>query len=434
MIAVFHVFANDAPQGPFLLQGREQRTVRCGKGFFMGHTQFVRITLLLLGAQILVGRATAQPRPEVVRLRESKPVTVKDAKFVVVAQTEWKPVKPYKYFPIAVPIDVQLRITNLAKTDVIFPTFGTFGVKVLDADGKEVKARGVRKGTTSTKPLLLPGGTTFSLCRRAELRLDEKAKTPELVYYDGTGSESAIGPLQPGCYKLVFWYSALPDNEAKQKSGDAAPWVGEVVTEDVLVEVLRSTTPGFPTDDEQLLGAFTEPMRIRESKPVTKNDAKFVAVAEANWKAAETGKAVPIEIQLCITNLSKSDLIFPTSNVFGLRIINSAGKQILPGKGSGRNTTIITPPVLLPGGASYALGSAGASHLFSRRAELHWDTETKACKLVYWDGSGSVFHYGPLEPGRYKLSFWYEVLKTADAATWFGNVVTDEVFIDVFDR
>src|SRR5205809_2126868 len=90
---------------------------------------------LLLGGQILVGRATSSEQSddnkeaiekflkrfsEPIRIGESKPVTVKNAQFVLVAQTNWKPGKPGnpnepKVAPPVAPIEIQLRITNLGK-------------------------------------------------------------------------------------------------------------------------------------------------------------------------------------------------------------------------------------------------------------------------------------------------------------------------------
>src|SRR5579871_4933664 len=47
---------------------------------------------------------------EPLRIRESKPVVVKDAEFIATAQSEWQPGKPDRLVPIVAPIDMQLRI------------------------------------------------------------------------------------------------------------------------------------------------------------------------------------------------------------------------------------------------------------------------------------------------------------------------------------
>src|SRR5207302_5274562 len=105
---------------------------------------------------------------EPLRIRESKPVIVHDARFVVVAQTDWKPGKPSRGLPVAAPIEIQLHITNLSKNEVLFPTFDTFGIRILTADGNELKPHGKPNGANPTAPLLLPAGASYALCRRAE--------------------------------------------------------------------------------------------------------------------------------------------------------------------------------------------------------------------------------------------------------------------------
>jgi hypothetical protein len=374
-----------------------------------------------------------------IRIHESNPVTVKDAQFIVVAQTDWKPANPDISFPMVAPIEMQLRIANLGRSDVIFPTFQTFGIRISDADGKEVKPHYIRKGDFSTRPVLLPAGVSHTLCPRAELRWNEKAKASELIYFDGTGSNSVIGPLACGRYKLAFWYSVSPSKEGKQKTGEPATWVGEVVTDDVLIEVIDGTTRGLVTAPERLMWDFTEALRIRESKPVTKNEAKLVVVAQTDWRPKKFSGVVPIEIQLRITNLGKEALIFPTFDTFDIKLFSADGKNVM--SRSDRNLTKLTRPVLIPPGATYSLAAeGGASSLARRRAELHWNFETKGSELRYHDGTGREICFGPLEPGRYNLAFRYTVTRKGpfkterDPATWLGEVVSDHVLIEVGDR
>ncbi len=414
------------------------------------------LAFVSLGGQILTGRADAQPRPpertrreadpdverfvksfsEPIQIKESKPVTVKDAKFVLVAQTNWNRPKFDKDFPTAAEVEVQLHITNLSKGDLRFPTFGAFGVRVFTADGKEVKPRVEGKGDNDTRPIVLPAGASFALSRRAELRYDEK-KAVELAYYDGTGAESVFGPLEPGKYRLAFWYSVPPERQ-KPKEGDAPTWVGEVVTEEVPVELSEEFTRGI-SRGKQRLTPLSDPVRIGESKPVTEKDAEFVVVAQSEWKCGRYQHKVPVDIQLRITNAGKSDLIFPTFDTF-LLMLKDADGNMVPLLGGGRDGTVLTRPILLPPGASYVLGSQSGKTVADRRAELDWDEDAKAPKLNYWDGTGSWFVYGPLRPGRYKLVFRYAVssegpLKTERApATWLGRVRTEEVTVEVLAR
>lgn len=266
------------------------------------------------------------------------------------------------------------------------------------------------------------------------MRLVENTKASELLYYDGTGAQSIIGPLQPGLYKLVFWYSVAPDRRAEQKIGDTATWSGKTVTNEVPIQVIDVTTRGIVTGDEPLR-AFTETIRMRESKPVTLNDAEFVVVAQADWKPEKHVKSLPIEIQLRIKNLGKSDLIFPTLDTFGVKISTASGTRIMPA--GGRKGTIFTRPICLPPGVSYSFGAESAPYGSSRRAELRWTPKTDVSQLVYFDGTGTVNSFGPLETGRYRLAFWYDVsprgaFKAArDSATWIGKTVTEDIIIDV---
>jgi hypothetical protein len=190
--------------------------------------------LLLL--QFAMGRAGMQPAPvEPLRVSESKAVTVKDAKFVVMAETDWRPGKADK----AVPIEIQLRISNVGKTDVLFHTFDAFGMTLVTADGKKVIPTGGRDHTIFTRPVVIAEGASYSLCRRAELRWNADTKASELTYWDGTGMVMTFGSLEPGRYKLRFWYATSANKRAPQESkvSDAVTWLGEAVTYEVVIEV-----------------------------------------------------------------------------------------------------------------------------------------------------------------------------------------------------
>jgi hypothetical protein len=195
---------------------------------------FCFLGVLLL--DVAAGRAGMQPAPVgPLRVRESKAVTVKDAKFVVMAETDWRPGKADK----AVPIEIQLRISNVGKTDVLFHTFDTFGMTLLTEDGKKVKRRGGRDYTIFTRPVVVAEGASYSLCRQAELRWNAETKASELTYWDGTGMVMTFGSLEPGRYKLRFWYATSANKRASQvsKVSDAVTWLGEAITDEVVIEV-----------------------------------------------------------------------------------------------------------------------------------------------------------------------------------------------------
>jgi hypothetical protein len=405
----------------------------------------VRLLALLLLADVYAARAAAQPAlPGPLRVQESRPVTVNGATFRLVAQTEWQPPTPNGSFPVVSPIDIQPRITNSGKKALLLETSKSFGLKVIDADGKEVKACSVGVEAARARPIVIPAGASYSLCRRADLRWDQSGLASELIYYDGTGAHSIIGPLSAGRYKLVFWYSVV-DKPAKQAVCDATTWVGEALTSEVPIQLLNETTRGLPQERERVLNPVTEVIRIRESEPVTVNQATFVLAAESNWKTG--GSVVPIDIQLRITNASRNELLFPTFDSIVLSVKDPAGRWIMPGAGSGRNATVFTRPVVLAPGASYAIG-AESSVLYRRWAELHGHKETNAATLRYYDGTGWVGTYGPLVSGRYSLELWYGVSRNGSLSkiwekqhrkpglppTWVGHATTSNLSVDILDR
>ncbi len=405
--------------------------------------------LALVGA----GQGKAQPQPqkqadpfvenfikkftEPIQIGQSKPVTVNNARFALAAQTNWKPPEHHRDFPRVAPIAIQLHITNLGKGDVLFPTNRALRVRLRTAEGNELKPREEGTAKNPAAPILLSEGGTFSLCRRAELRWDEEMKSSDLLFYDGTGVHSVIGPLKPGHYKLALRYSASPDKNKAQKVGAAPTWSGEAVTDEVAIDVLHDATRGIGPGQEHV-GSFTEPIRVRESKPVAMNGAEFVTIAQADWRGVKRGEVAPIKLQLRIKNISKTALLFPTFDTFGVKILNPGGERIMPS--GGRDRTIVTRPVLLLPGASYSLGAEGLPHGVDRRAELCWDAKTEAFELTYYDGTGWAAVFGPLDPGRYKLSYWYVVGASGpfrtlrDPATWLGEAVTEQVDIDLDSR
>ena len=164
-------------------------------------------------------------------------------KFVVVAQTNWNRPEQDELFQGIAPLEIQLQITNLKQNAVLFPTFKTFGVRVLNADGKEVKPRG-NLGVNIYKAHTAPRRRLPIQSAGAELQREEKSETVDLVYYDGTGGATIIGPLRAGRYKLVFWCRVSADEQQKHRNSDAPVWGGEIVTNEVSINVINDTTRG----------------------------------------------------------------------------------------------------------------------------------------------------------------------------------------------
>jgi hypothetical protein len=182
-----------------------------------------------------------RPGTEVMWVAASKPVLKNDARFTVVAQRDWKLSKDKKD---SIPVDIQLHIANVGKNDLIFGTFDAFEVFLKDIKGKKVDVNGGRDGTRFTKPLWIPAGATYAICRKAELSWDKETKGPMLNYWDGTGSWAGYSPLSSGLYDVSFGYWGRPiwnikELEPKRRDGDPALWAGAVVTENARVEVLQ---------------------------------------------------------------------------------------------------------------------------------------------------------------------------------------------------
>jgi hypothetical protein len=364
---------------------------------------------------------------EPVQIRGSKPVTTAGARFEVFVQTDWKPPRPSELHPMVAPIQVQMRISNLSKTEVLFATLRAIGVRILNADGRELEARTEGISRWKMRPFLLDAGESHVLSPRAELRTGDAGHAPEFVFHDGSGVKTIIGPLLPGLYKLLFSYSVPANEDTKADTlGGGARWTGSVVS-NVVVEVLESRTRGNVSSGPECIDAG-EILRLRESKPVTADRVGFTAAAQRYWVLGKLDWA-PIEMQLRIMNLGEDDLILPTFDTFGIVLEAANGKKLAPR--GGRDLTMITRPILVPRGASFSL---------ARKAELRLNPETKQRELAYFDGTGRVAIFGPLDAGSYKLAFGYRVAgqqlrtKAGDSRTWVGSVITDNVIVDVLDR
>lgn len=176
---------------------------------------------------------------EPIRLCESASIEQNSARFVVIAETTWKAKKTG-----CVPIEIQLRLTNLNKNEVVFPTFDTFGMRIKTPEGKLVKIRGGRNFTKLTRPVIVAPGGTYCLCRSAELHWDSDDRSGTLIYYDGTGAEMAHGPLKAGKYSLIFWYrtkglDTAVHRELEKSTGEIPAWTGTVITRKVQFEILE---------------------------------------------------------------------------------------------------------------------------------------------------------------------------------------------------
>ena len=186
---------------------------RCQRFTMRGSNYFVAFGLLTIISTSVLAQENRQEDIEPRQIAQSKPVVAKNAKFVLAAQTDWKRAKPNDAFTAVAPIEIQLQITNLDKSEVLLPTKKALAIRLFDERGKEVKARVEGQDTIETRPLLLPAGASYTICRVAELWWDEKTRAANLIFADGTGKRSIHGPLELGRYKLVFSYSTTANKK-----------------------------------------------------------------------------------------------------------------------------------------------------------------------------------------------------------------------------
>ena len=97
---------------------------------------------------------------DIVRVRQSNPVTVNNTKFVAVAESNWELGEKN------VPVEIQLHITNQSETELIFETFDSFGLGLKDSQGRRLQVTGGRNATCITRPFSIAKGASYAICRK----------------------------------------------------------------------------------------------------------------------------------------------------------------------------------------------------------------------------------------------------------------------------
>ncbi len=189
--------------------------------------------------------ATAEEYRLSLRLNESEPVLVNGLEFVAITQSQWTFYNP----PIVDGSpEVQLRITNRSQEDLIFSTFDTFLVQLVGPDARVIERGGGRNGTRRTRPVLIPAGKTYTLCRETRTQWDEAGKTMNFVYLDGTGTIATYALPEPGRYTLRFEceYPVERNGEPLREFEGVKVWHGKVKTKAARMEVLRLSARSRP--------------------------------------------------------------------------------------------------------------------------------------------------------------------------------------------
>ena len=144
--------------------------------------------------------------PNAIHVGESAPVSLNGLQFSVAAQTNWRPPKRMMLDQsISADLEIHLRILNLTREPIVFPTFDTFWIVIRHTNGTIIPMEGGRDWTEITAPVMIPTGVGFSICRKAELRLNNLSKKFDFVYFDGTGTVLSVPSFtSPGNYKMSF--------------------------------------------------------------------------------------------------------------------------------------------------------------------------------------------------------------------------------------
>jgi hypothetical protein len=164
---------------------------------------------------------------------------VNDAQFIVVAQVAWTPkLPPDRFSQKYSPVEIQLRIANLSKRDLVFPTFDTFGLALRTDKGREIKPNVVRDVTVITRPVCIGAGAAYTICRSAQLDWDRKRSVATLLYEDGTGTTAAFEGLTPGKYRLGFSYAwRTPKTNVLKALETGSIWQGSATSGEVRVRL-----------------------------------------------------------------------------------------------------------------------------------------------------------------------------------------------------
>ena len=143
--------------------------------------------------------------PEAIHVGESAPVSLNGLQFSVVAQTNWRPLKPpTSDHSLSDDLEIHLRVLNLTREPIVFPTFDTFRIVIKNADGTIIRMGGGRDWTEFTAPIMIPPGVGFSISRKAVLKWNNP-KVMNFLYFDGTGNVQSIPNFtSPGNYKISF--------------------------------------------------------------------------------------------------------------------------------------------------------------------------------------------------------------------------------------
>ena len=203
---------------------------------------------------------------------------------------------------------------------------------------------------------------------------------------------------------------------------------------------------------------------LAKSQPVEVNGLQFVVATQSQWCGRAGGTMWPVEIQLLITNKSGDDLVFRTFDTFAPKLKSADGKEIP--FGGERDGTTASSSVLIQAGDTYCLarkaelwwklrGPTSADIPDDKGGTIHWTWQPTnhlngfglnpdgRCGLLYWDGTGAIDYYQPLNPGSYRLRFSVgsgekeaarETQKLGGLKVWSGTVETKAASLEIIEE
>lgn len=166
-----------------------------------------------------------------------------------------------------------------------------------------------------------------------------------------------------------------------------------------------------------------------ESEPVRVNGVDLQAVADARWRMPEHGAEREADLGLRVTNRTDKPLPFNLFDTVWVRMNNAAGKALQ--MDGGRNGTRRLPPLLV---------EVGKSQTVSRKAKLVWGNDRASLRLIGYDGTGGVWYFDALGPGKYTIRFDCENTQEAPVPQpgeapappyWIGQATTQPVTIEI---
>jgi hypothetical protein len=205
---------------------------------------------------------------------------------------------------------------------------------------------------------------------------------------------------------------------ALAKQDDVPLWVGKATTKEVEFELGADDAKG---DDP-----------LASSKPVRASEVEFRAVIEPKCPAPAKGAERAIDLGFRISNPTRSALLFDLNRLEA--ILKTADGIQIEQKGFSKDSAFAAPVQLEP----------GASRTVLWRGTLDHPAEVDAPRLRYVDGTAFGGIFEGLKPGKYRLSFRYEVTEQSkntietlygktpkELLTWTGTVTTDEVAFEI---